>query len=167
MNYRRLLFAGMAVLLICSFVAAQEEGIGLTPKLEFGIGNVNEGNDGSRSILITPGVEYENAFLDGALDVFAELDYTIGIPEKGDTDHLVYLEEEVGYNLGLGDAMTLSIILNNQNNFLVSPEAPSGFDPFDGVLEPSLKFTYGADFGEIWVQAGLPIGYAPFAGAYG
>jgi hypothetical protein len=163
MNYRRFIFAVMAAVLICAFAVAQEEdGIGLTAKAEFGIENINEGNDGKKVIVIAPGLEYENSFLDEALDVFVEVDYTIGIPTEdgADTGHVLYLEEELGYNLGLGDAMTLSIILNNQNNIMVSPEAPTGLNPFDGVLEPSLKFAYQAGFGELWAQAALPIGYA-------
>jgi hypothetical protein len=160
MNYRRFIFAVMAAVLICAFAVAQEgEGIGLTAKAEFGIENVNEGNEGKKVIVIAPGLEYENAFLDGALDVFAEVDYTIGIQDGEDTGHVLYLEEELGYNLGLGDAMTLSIILNNQNNITVSPDVDP-LNPFDGVLEPSLKFAYKAGFGEVWAKAGLPIGYA-------
>jgi hypothetical protein len=157
MNYRRLIFAGMAAVLICSFAPAQEgEGIGLTPKLEVGFGNVAD----EAEISLSPGVEYEKSF--GDLDVFAEADYTIAIPSEDgmDTFHVLYLEEEVGYNLGLGDAMTLSVILNNKNNILVSPDAPSGTNPFDGVLEPSVKFAYAAGFGEVSAQAGFPIGYA-------
>jgi hypothetical protein len=167
MNYRRFIFAVMAALLVCAFAVAQEDGIGLTAKAEFGIGNINEGKnsdgtDAKKTFVIVPGLEYENSFLDEALDVFAEVDYTIEIPteDDGKTTHVLYLEEEVGYNLGLGEAMTLSIILNNQNNITVSPEVETGFNPFDGVLEPSLKFAFSAGFGEIWAQAGLPIGYA-------
>jgi hypothetical protein len=163
MNYRRLIFAGLAAVLICSFAVAQEEdeGIGLTAKAEFGIDDLTEADD-AKTFIIIPGLEYENSFLDDALDVFAEADYKIGIPsaDGGDTLHALYLEEEVGYNLGLGDALTLSIILNNQNTFLVSPKLSTGYKSFDGILEPSLKFAYGADFGEIWVQAGFPVGYA-------
>jgi hypothetical protein len=163
MNYRRLIFAGMAAVLICSFAAAQEDGgIGLTAKAEFGIWNINEADDQGKTFAIIPGLEYENVFLDDALDVFAEVDYTIAIPSDDDEDtyHLLYLEEEAGYNFGLGDAMTLSVILNNQNNIMISPDADSGTNPFDGVLEPSVKFAYAAGFGELSAQAGLPIGYA-------
>jgi hypothetical protein len=152
MNYRRLIFAGMAAVLICSFAMAQEEdGIGLTPKVEVGFGDVAA----EAVISLSPGVEYEKSF--GDLDVFAELDYLLTLADP-DATHDIYLEVELGYNLSLGDASVLSFIVNNTNDFRLSPELAAG-TTHNGTLEPSVKFTQTLGFGDISAQAGFPIGY--------
>jgi hypothetical protein len=154
MNYKRLIFAGMAVVLICSFAMAQEEdgGIGLTPKLEVGFGNVAE----EAEISLSPGVEYEKSF--GNLDVFAELDYLLTLADP-DATHDIYLEVELGYNLSFGEASVLSFIVNNTNEyFRLSPELAAG-ETHEGTLEPSILFTQTLGFGDLYAQAGFPIEY--------
>jgi hypothetical protein len=154
MNYRRLIFAGMAMLLICAFAMAQEEdeGIGLSPKLEVGFGDVAA----EAVISLSPGVEYEKSF--GDLDVFAELDYLLTLADP-DATHDIYLEVELGYNLSLGEASVLSFIVNNTNEyFRLSPELADG-ETHKGTLEPSLKFTQTLGFGDLSAQAGFPIEY--------
>jgi hypothetical protein len=152
MNYRRFIFAGVAAALICSFAAAQEDGgIGLTPKLEVGFGDVAE----EAVISLSPGVEFEKAF--GDFDVFAELDYTIAL-EDPDAVHTVHDEIELGYNLSFAGTSVLSFIVYNENDFQLSPELPDGMTHF-GTLEPSLKFTQTLGFGDLYAQLGFPIDY--------
>lgn len=152
MNYRRFIFAGMAAVLICSFATAQEEdeGIGLTPKLEAGFGNVAD----EAVISLSPGIEYEKSF--GNLDVFGELDYTAALEDP--TVHGVYEEIELGYNFSFGEASVLSVILNNNNTFRLSPKLAEN-ETFEGTLEPSVLFTQTLDFGDLYGQAGFPIDY--------
>jgi hypothetical protein len=152
-------FAMMAV----SLVNAQEEegeesaegaeaaGIGLTPGIEFGFGNVVD----KVVFSVTPLVVYENSF--GDLDVFGELDYTMAF-EDPDAVHELYIEEELGYNFGIIESGTLSIILNNNNTIQVAPELEEGATHL-GTFEPSLKWTQGLGFGDLWLQVGLPIDY--------
>jgi hypothetical protein len=141
-----------------SFVNAQEEGaeeaggIGLTVGLEAGFGNVAEEAEFS----ITPNVAYENSFLNGALDVFAEVDYTAAFSDPA--AHEVYIEEEIGYNLGVIQGGTLSIILNNNNTIKVDP-APEDGETHEGTFEPALKWTQTLGFGDLWAKFGLPIVY--------
>jgi hypothetical protein len=149
-------------MLAVSFVNAQEAaqtgegaeeagGIGLTPGLEIGFGDVVD----EAVISITPSVVYENSF--GDFDVFAEIDYTAAF-EDPDATHELYIEEELGYNLGLTESGTLSIILNNENTFRLKPELEDG-ETHNGTFTPSLQWTQGLGFGDLWLKAGLPIGY--------
>ncbi|MDR1443741.1 MAG: hypothetical protein LBI94_02570 [Treponema sp.] len=139
-----------------SFVSAQEGedgadgGIGLTGGIEFGFGNVAD----KAVIGITPSAAYENSF--GNFDVFAELDYTAAFDDPA--AHDLYIEEEIGYNWGLIESGTLSIILNNNNTFRLKPELEDG-ETHAGTFEPSLKWTQGMGFGDLWLQAGLPVDY--------
>jgi hypothetical protein len=153
MNYRRLIFAGVAAVLICSFAAAQEDGgIGLTPKLEVGFGNVAE----EAVISLSPGVEFEKSF--GDLDVSAELDYIITL-EDPDTTHELYAEIEVGYNFSFGEASVLSVSVNNTNETIKIAPEPEDAAYHNGELDPSLKFTQTLGFGDLSGQIGFPIAY--------
>jgi hypothetical protein len=148
MNYRRFIFVVMAAVLVCSFAAAQE---GLTPKLEVGFGDVAD----EAELSFTPGVEYATSF--GAVDLSAELDYTVTLADP-DPTHEIYEEVELGYNLSLGAASVLSIIVNNSNLFYLSP-APKGNATHEGTLEPSLLYVQTLDFGDVSAQLGFPIDY--------
>jgi hypothetical protein len=106
-------------------------------------------------ISVTPSVVYENSF--GSLDVFAEIDYTMAF-EDPDAVHELYIEEEFGYNFGIIESGTLSIILNNNNTIQVAPELEEGATNL-GTFEPSLKWTQGLGIGDLWLQFGLPIDY--------
>jgi hypothetical protein len=125
-------------------------GIGLTVGLEAGFGDVVD----EAVFSLTPNVVYENSF--GDFDVFAEIDYTAGFGDPA--EHGLYIEEEIGYNIGLIENGTLSIILNNSNEIRLEPELEDG-ETHVGTFQPSLKWTQGLDFGDLWLQAGLPIGY--------
>jgi hypothetical protein len=137
------------------------------------------GNDDGRTIYLTPNVAFEKSFDD--LDVYVEGDYTVTFdgedPNGGaaTTLHGFYLEEELDYNLHFGEASTLTLILYNELDFLISPEtkfivpadpavpgsvaAEQSFNALAGVLDPGLKFTQAFDFGDLYGQFGFPIGY--------
>jgi hypothetical protein len=140
-----------------SFATAEDDGIGLSVGLEFGIGIVDE----EVSPYLMPMLIYENSFLDEALDVYAEVDYTLGftkVPnEDGDevNPQSMYIDLMIGFNLGLGDASTLSFILENEFDEMVfSP----GF-MLTGIFTPAVKFNHTLDFGDLFAQIGVPITY--------
>jgi hypothetical protein len=147
--------------LVIGFAAAQEEedgGIGLTAGLEFGISGINSEDD--QTPYVTPGIAYENSF--GSLDVYAEVDYTFnftdGVPQS------LYAEEELAYNLGLGDIHTLTFTLHNANDVAAVGPDPVKFGDANGdgsILEPSVTYTLGLSSGDLYVTAGLPIAYQP------
>jgi hypothetical protein len=131
--------------------SAEDVGIGLTPGIEFGFGNVAD-----KAVLsITPWVVYENSF--GDLDVFGELDYTVAF-EDPDAVHELYIEEELGYNFVIIESGTLSVILNNNNTIQVKPDLEDGQTQL-GTFEPALQWTQGLGFGDLWLKFGLPIDY--------
>lgn len=102
---------------------------------------------------LAPIVKYDNSF--GNFDLYGEAQYFINFDDN--TVQTFYLEEEVAYNIPLQSSV-LSFILNNQNNFFISPSGD-----YDGVIEPSALYGYDFSFGTLSAQLGFPIGYAPEA----
>jgi hypothetical protein len=142
----------------CGFVMA--EGLGLDVGVDFTFVDVTDVGDSS--YLLTPNVEYANSFGDVDVDIYFE--YPVGFgTEDEEISQQPYLEEEVGYNLSLGEASTLSFILNNNNTFLLSPELPDGFNKLLGTVEPSVLFNQAFGFGDLYAQVGFPIDYLPEA----
>jgi hypothetical protein len=143
----------------CSFVMA--EGLGLEVGADFTLADVTDVFDSS--YILTPHAEYANSF--GAIDVDVYLEYPVGFGTADEELYQTpYLEEEMGYKLSLGAASTLSLILNNSNNFYLSPdiEETPGVEEtnkLDGSLEPGVKFNQTFGFGDLYAQAGFPIGY--------
>jgi hypothetical protein len=138
----------------CGFAAAQEEdGLGLSAGVELGFGDVaNEAVFG-----VTPLLAYENSFLDDALDVSAEIEYTFTF-EDG-TPQELFAEEDVGYNLFLNAASVLTFNLHNENNFSTVPEFGAAGD--GSVFEPSVAYALALDGGDLAFVLGFPIGYHP------
>ncbi|MDR0645237.1 MAG: hypothetical protein LBG05_10125, partial [Treponema sp.] len=67
---KKILFVLLALLLTCGFAAAQEEeGLGLNAGVELGFGDVAA----ETVFRIMPLLAYEHSFLEGALDVSAEI----------------------------------------------------------------------------------------------
>jgi hypothetical protein len=142
----------------CGFAMAQ--GLGLDVGVEFTLDDqINELTDEhDRGYVLTPTVEYTNSF--GDLDLYIDFEYPIGFGYDDEEIHQTpYLEEEVGYNLYFGAASTLSLIVNNQNNFYLSPDVGDNANKIDGIVEPSVKFTQGFNFGDLYAQLGFPIDY--------
>ena len=146
------------LVLSATFAAAGDEGIGLSAGLEFGIGIVE---DGDVSPYLMPMIIYENSFLDETLDVYAELDYKLGFTKETNDDgdevnpQSMYIDLMVGYNLGLGDASTLSFILENEfDEIIISPAYA-----LTGIFTPAVKYNHTLDFGDLFAQIGVPITY--------
>jgi hypothetical protein len=150
---QRIVIAFLVLTIACGFVMA--EGLGIDAGVDFTFEDVTDVSDSA--YILNPTVEYTNSF--GALDLYIDLEYPI---KFGTADEELYqepyLEEELGYNLSFGAASTLSLILNNQNNFYLSPDA-GDTNKIDGLLEPSVKFTQSFNFGDLYAQVGFPIGY--------
>ncbi|MDR2782244.1 MAG: hypothetical protein LBB48_00090 [Treponema sp.] len=151
---KKLLFVLFALLLACGFAAAQEEeGVGLSAGIELGFGDVAD-----KAVFgITPQLIYEHSFLEDALDVSGEVDYTFsfedGVPQE------MYAEENIGYNLFLNDASTLTFSLHNENNFSTVPEVGAAED--GSIFEPSIAYSLALNAGDLGFVLGFPIGYQP------
>jgi len=152
--------------LSAGFVVAQDEGEsggnGLSVGLEFGIGIVK---DEDKSPYLMPMLIYENSFLDEALDVYAEVDYTLGLNKvpNDDGDDVIpqslYVDLKVAHNMGLGNASTLSFILENEfDGIIISPQL-KGVPGLTGIFTSAVKFNHTLDFGDLYAQLGAPITY--------
>jgi hypothetical protein len=165
---KKFLVSLLVLALSAGLAAAEEEGIGLTAGLEFGAWNVNKANDADMGPYLMPMVIYENSFMDDALDIYAELDYTFGFSKEPNDDgdevnpQSIYFDLMVSYNLGLGDTSTLSFILENEfDEFIISPKY-DGSNALTGILTPAVKFNQQLDLGDLFVQAGSPITYSQY-----
>jgi hypothetical protein len=149
---RKLIIFLVVLTLAAGFVSAQEEedsGIGLTAGLEFGVTGINV--EEGKTPYLTPGIAYENSF--GDFDVAAEVDYTFDFTD--DVPQMFFAEEEVAYNLSLGDIHGLTFTLHNENDIVTAPE----FGDLTGTLEPSVTYTLGLNPGDFYAAAGLPLTY--------
>jgi len=145
------------------FAAAEDEGIGLTAGLELGISNITESNDGDMGPYLMPMLIYEKSFLDGALDLYAELDYTFGFAkDDGANPQSLYVDLMLGYNIGFGSASTLSIILENEFDEIKIAPKISGENSITGIFTPAVKFNQTLDIGDLYAQIGAPITYMQY-----
>ena len=158
----------LALVLLGGLVMAQDddEGIGLTVGLEYGIKNLKE--DQADTMYLKPMFAYSNSSLVEGLDLYAE----VAVPFWAKPDFWLGVDVDVavGYNLGLTDTSTLGFIVESQT---VIPAAKPiyhsslGSSIFDvsyedvtsGVI-PGVKFTQGIGFGDLYVQVDVPIWYA-------
>jgi len=150
---------------VAGFASAEDEdeGTGLTAGLEFGISNISKANDEDMGPYLMPMLIYEKSFLDGALDVYAELDYTFGFAkDDGANPQSLYVDLMLGYNLSFGSASTLSFILENEFDELkISPKV-KGENPLTGIFTPAVKFNQKLDIGDLYAQIGAPITYMQY-----
>ena len=140
--------------LTAGFAAAED--IGLTAGLEFGITDVNKPNEAEKvHPYLEVSVEYENSFLDEALDLYAGLVYDTGFTEANPNG--LSFDFRIGYNLGLGAVSTLSFILENENYI----EFASGTEnSVFGVIKPGVKFSQNMeDNGDFYAQVEVPVAY--------
>jgi len=156
------------MVLSAAFAAAEDEGIGLSVGLEFGIENVNKANDEDMNPYLMPMLIYENSFLDETLDVYAELDDKLGFTQVPNDDgdevnpQSMYIDLMIGYNLGLGEASTLSFILENEDEIIISPRLTNGIN-LTGIFTPAVKYNHSLNFGDLFAQIGAPITYYDIA----
>jgi len=161
-----LLFLVMCI--AAGFAAAEDEGNGLSVGLEFGVENVNKANDEEMSPYLMPMLIYENSFFDKALDIYTEVDYTFGFTKEPDdagneaNPQSLYIDLMIGYNLGLGDASTLSFILENEfDKIIISPKYKES-NALTGIFTPAVKFNRELDIGDLYAQVGSPITYIQY-----
>jgi len=166
---KKFFVALLVIALLASFAAADDnEGIGLSTGLEFGIGNVNKANDGKRFPYLMPMLIYENSFFDDTLDIYAELDYTFGFTKEPDNDgndvypQSLYSDLMIGYNLGLGDTSTLSFILENEFDEIILSPKYKGVNSLTGIFTPAVKFNQKLNIGDLFAQIGAPITYIQY-----
>ena len=155
---KKFIFLFLALTMVTGFAMANGEGIGLSVGLELGAGGVNR-PDGAENMYpyVMPFVVYENSFLGGALDLFAEVDYTVGIYDENPME--LYVDLRAGYNLFFGRASTLSFILRNEfDPYIIKPRDSEG-NNMVGIFTPAVRFNQAMNFGDIYAQAGVPITY--------
>ena len=143
------------LILAAGFVAA--DGIGFTAGVEFGIDNVTKANGGEMTPALTPMISYENSFVNGALDLYTELDYTIELVDE--TPMSLWFDLALGYNIKFGKYSTLSLLIENENTMVIKPEVPDGFNRVTGTLSPGLKFNQELIIGDLYAQIVMPIDY--------
>jgi len=157
---KKLLVLLLVLFMAAGFAAADDDGIGLTAGLEFGINDINKPNDAEESDpYIEASIEYENSFLDKALDIYAGLAYDLHFNknEYDDTPHGLWFDFSIGYNLKLSSASTLTPILENENYIDFSASEDSVL----GILKPGIKFNQNIDdVGDLYFQLDVPLAYA-------
>jgi len=157
---RKLFVVFLAVFMITGFAMAQDQGIGITAALEFGVMGVNKPNDADVRPYLMPVLSYGNSF--GAFDLYTEFDYTFELNEVGgDHPNDLYWDLALGYNFSLNAASTLSVLLENENDITFAPLAGASIsDLMLGTIRPGLKFDQKvANAGNIYAQIDAPIGY--------
>jgi hypothetical protein len=165
---KKFLIFFLALSMAVSFaVAEDEEGIGLTAGMEFGVTGINKPNEAEDVYpYLELSVEYESSFMDGALDLYASLVYDIGFTQEINADDKevnpngLSFDIKIGCNLGLGAASILSFILENENYIEF---APSMEDRVFGVIKPGVKFNQNMENnGDFYAQVDVPIAYLYF-----
>ncbi|MCL1992179.1 MAG: hypothetical protein FWG66_04450 [Spirochaetes bacterium] len=158
---KRILVFFLALSMAAGFSMADEEGTGLSAGVEFGIEDIN---DGVEPYLYFD-ISFERSFLDDAVDIFAELGYTLGfssVTTSGGRDVLpqtMYFGIGAGFNLDVGEASVLSFIVEHEfEDILINPRF-SGINNFAAVVTPSIRFGHEVDFGEVFAQVGFPVTY--------
>jgi hypothetical protein len=151
-------FVLICILVLVAGIAVADD-TGLTVGAEFGIGNVTKADDGDWEPYLMPFIGYETSFLDGALDLSTELDYTFDFtPNFDKISQSLYFDFSLGYNLKLGSASTLSFILENEfDEFKISPKSEG--NNFTGIFTPAIKFNQEVSIGDIYAKVDAPITY--------
>ncbi|MDR0502220.1 MAG: hypothetical protein LBH16_02750 [Treponema sp.] len=145
---------------IVSFAAAADKTADFSAGLEFGIENVNKADNEDMIPYLMPIFTYEASFLNDALDLSAELNYTFGFANK--LRQSLYADIMLGYNLEFGRGSTLSFILQNEfDEILISPKT-NGTNILEGIFTPAVRFEQEFNFGDAFVNIGAPITYVQY-----
>jgi hypothetical protein len=144
----------VAFVAAASFVNAQsavsDGGGGLSIGVESGFGNVADQTE----LSITPNVAFENSFFNNAFDVSVAIGYTRAFDDVAAEN--LDATGAFGFNLGVGESSTLSLVLQSENHIQISPDIPDE-DRHQGIFEPSLQWTQWGDSGAFWLQVEVPI----------
>ena len=159
---KKMLVLLVVLILAGGVVFAQDSGFSLG--VEFGIEDINEPKDAWGPYLM-PMLIYENSFLNGAVDINGELDYTYEFTKTKPASGKEYNPQKLDFDLGLGVnfelgySSTLSLLAENENSVDIAPKPADFLDSLNGTFTPGIKFTQGIDFGDIYAQADVPITY--------
>ena len=149
---KRLLLLVLAMSLIVGMAFA-DGGIGLT----VGVGYVEPNTDEDDDEFVPISVEYENVFMDGALEVTAELIYNQPLGKMPDPDDLnkevtkdgnMSIELEGLYNINENMAAIL--------NFMVDMTFEEK-KMMNMWLTPGFRYKQTFGFGDFWAQANVPL----------
>jgi len=167
---KRFIIFFLALGLSAGFIYADDEeeettSIGLSAWLEFGIVDINKADDREMWPYLMQVLTYDNSFFDGALDIYAEADYTAGLVKEPDEDvnwNSLYVDLFAGYNFSFGGASTLSFMLENEFEEIVFTPVYDGENAITGIVTPAVKFNQKFSFGGIYAQIGLPVTYTQY-----
>jgi len=162
---KKLIFSFLVLFMAVGFVLAADESSGLSVGLEAGIMNINKAYDADMEPYLMPMLIYEQAYLNGAVEINAELDYTFGfkrVPNSDGNDvfpQSLYFDFMVGYNIGFSSVSTLSVILENEFDELIISPRYSESNNITGIFTPAVKYNHVLDLGDIFFMLGAPITY--------
>jgi len=162
---KKLIICFLVFFTAVSFVISADESSGLTVGLEAGIRNINKAYDMDMGPYLMPMFIYEQAYLNGTVEVYAELDYTFGfkrVPNADGNDvfpQSLYFDFMAGYNIGFSSVSTLSIILENEFDELIISPRFSESNNITGIFTPAIKYNHVLDLGDIFFMLGAPITY--------
>ena len=155
---KKLIVLFLALTMVTGFAMADRDGIGITVGVEFGADGVNKPDDAEDiNTYLMPFFVYENSFFDGALDLFAEVDYTVGLYDENPME--LYVDLRAGYNLFFGRTSTLSFLLRNEFDPVVLKPRDSEGNNIVGIFTPAVMFNQAFNFGDFYAKAGAPITY--------
>jgi len=157
---KKLLFLLLALSLAVGFLAAGDYEADFLAGLEFGIENVNKANDENMTPYLMPIFIFEGSFLDEALDLYAELNYTFGFADK--FKQSLFADLIFAYNFEIGRASTLSFILQNEFDEIIISPVTKGINKLEGIFTPAIKFEQEFKFGDFFVNAGVPVTYIQY-----
>ena len=138
----------LVLVLVTGFAFAED--LGLTAGLEFGISNVNEED---RAPYLTAMLEYETTFLNEAVTLFTELDYTFEFSDDNPME--LYWDLELNYSFSFGRISTIIITLENELFFTFTPDS----DTY-GIVSPGIEYFHNTRMGDIFLNVFFPISYA-------
>jgi len=165
---KKIIISVLVFLMTVSFVIAADESSGFSAGLEVGIVNINKAYDGDMEPYLMPMLIYEQAFLNGAVEINAELDYTFGfkrVPNADGNDvfpQSIYFDFMAGYNFGFSSVSTLSVILENEFYDLIISPRYSESNNITGIFTPAVKYNHVLDLGDIFFMLGSPITYVQY-----
>ena len=157
---KKLIFLFLVFFLAVSFLGAADYENDFFVGLEFGIENANNANDEGMTPYLMPIFIYEASFLKDVLDLYVELNYTLGFAKK--FKQSLFADIVFGYNLEFGRASTFSFILQNEFDEILILPRTKGKNILEGILTPAIQFEQEFKFGDFFVKAGVPITYIQY-----
>jgi hypothetical protein len=157
---------------------------GLSAGLEFGldIHPHDDGDDDEHGIEVAPNaavsLSYSEGFFDDKLEFDIALSYIFNfkkghfeleheydyaplrLPDEDFFQQVLCLNAGLAYSFDLTYFTTLSLILENDTDFYLSPKI--GENNIEGELKPGIKWNWNTGFGDIYVRYDVPLKYVSF-----